>query len=199
MRTNLWNHLYEHKVWTLLTLFEGQQQQRGQSCDDGREQQDAAAAEVVGWQVNKDAGHAGGGHSDVVGQVKVGGVSVEVRGETVLDRNSYQTVGEVRQRDHRTGSLLLLSLSGEMWLNWTLKTHIVKLKVRQFLLITGLCSSTRREKNLGWQSSLYTEFISRNTRLGWHNVLSVIVMIIGICIIVTLVKENSFNLLVWNK
>lgn len=174
MRTNPWNHLYEHKVWMLRTLFEGQQQQRGQSCDNGREQQDAAPAEVVGWQVNKDAGHAGGGHSDIVGQVKVGGVNVEVRGETVLDRNSYQAVGEVRQlidsitTADRTGSLLLLSLSGEMWLNWTLNTHIVKLKVRQFLLITGLCSSTRREKNLGWQSSLYTEFISRNTRLGYY-------------------------------
>lgn len=86
---------------TLRTLFEGQQQQRRQSCDDGREQQDAAPAEVVGGQVNKDAGHAGGGHSDIVGQVKVAGVAVEVCGETVLDRNSYQAVGEVRERDRR--------------------------------------------------------------------------------------------------
>lgn len=101
MRTNLWNHLYEQKVRTLRTLFEGQQQQRGESCDDGREQQDAAPAEVVGWQVNQDARHAGGGHPDIVGQVKVGGVAVDVCGETVLDRNSYQAVGEVRQRDHR--------------------------------------------------------------------------------------------------
>lgn len=85
----------------LRTLFEGQQQQRGQSGDDGREQQDAAPAVVVGGQANKDAGHAGGAHSDIVSQVKVGGVAVEVCGETVLDRNSYQAVGEVREHDCR--------------------------------------------------------------------------------------------------
>lgn len=68
-----------------LTLIEGQQQQRRETCGDGGEEQNAAPAVAAGQQTNEDAGCGRGGHSRVVVQVKVGGVTVEVCGETVLD------------------------------------------------------------------------------------------------------------------
>lgn len=76
------------------TLFEGQQQQRRETCGDGGEQQDATPAIAVSQQIKEDAGHAGRAHPHVVVQIKVGGVAVEVCGETVLDGSCCEAAGK---------------------------------------------------------------------------------------------------------
>lgn len=76
------------------TLLEGQQQQRRETCGDGGEQQNATPAVAVSQQIKEDAGRGGGAHSDVVVQIKMGGVAVEVRGETVLDGSRCEAAGK---------------------------------------------------------------------------------------------------------
>lgn len=77
-----------------LTLIEGQQQQRRETRGDGWEEQNAAPAKAASRQINEDAGRGGGAHSRVVVQVKVGGVTVEVCGETVLDGGCREAAGK---------------------------------------------------------------------------------------------------------
>lgn len=81
------------------TLFEGQQQQRRETCGDGGEQQNATPTVAVGQQIKQDAGRTGGAHSHVVVQIKVGGVAVEVRGETMLDGSRCEAAGKEEEEN----------------------------------------------------------------------------------------------------
>lgn len=82
------------------TLSEGQQQQRRESSDDGREQKHATPSKVIDRQADEDAGQCSGDHSDKVAEVEVGGITVQVSGETVLDARSNEPGGEMRELDH---------------------------------------------------------------------------------------------------
>lgn len=80
-----------------LTLREGQQQQRRQSSDDGREQKHTAPTKVVDRQADEDARQGAGYHAEEIAKVEVWGITVKVSGETVLDACSNEPEGEIRE------------------------------------------------------------------------------------------------------
>lgn len=87
-------------MWMWHTLSERQQQQRWQSSDDGRQQQHTTPTKAIDGQADEDAGESSGHHSEEVGEVEVGGVTVQVPGETVLDSCSNEAVREMREWHH---------------------------------------------------------------------------------------------------
>lgn len=55
---------------------------------------------MIDGEADKDAGECSGHHSEKVAEVEVGGITVQVSGETVLDSCSNEAAGEMREFDH---------------------------------------------------------------------------------------------------
>ena len=77
-----------------LTLSEGQQQQGRQPSDYSGQQENPTTTKAIDGQTDEDAGQRSGDDSEKVAEVEVGGVTVQVSGETVLDACSNKPGGE---------------------------------------------------------------------------------------------------------
>jgi hypothetical protein len=75
------------------TLCEGQQQQRGQAGNNGRQKQDTTATKEVDGQAEEDTSQSSSHHTQEVTKIEVVGVAVKVPDETVLDACAYEPGG----------------------------------------------------------------------------------------------------------
>lgn len=85
---------------------------------------------MIDRQADEDAGKSSGYHSEEVAEVKVGGITVQVSGETVLNACTNEPGGETKEFEHaHLSNTLHLTFILKWSISWTGQENIFTLRI----------------------------------------------------------------------